>query len=165
MAARSRRSGTRRAPRRKTYWSQEIFDETLSTAGGGIVNDISHVSISLGNNAGGTCLRMVGNLNYFHSAASNEKFNLGIGVSVLTKDALTIGSVPDPLSDLEHDWYYWHAWEGNLGFADGQHSVDFDIRSSRRLREGFRLGWITQNFTQELVGLLRVRLRTLWILE
>ena len=97
--------------------------------------------------------------------AVNEIFNIGVGVAVITKDALSVGTVPDPLSDLEQDWYYWHSWEGNLGFADGQHYKEFDNRSARRLREGYRLAWIFQNFTQELVGEVQVNLRTLWTLE
>jgi len=128
------------------------------------VIDISHISISLGNNAGGTCLRLLGNLNYSTTAASFEEYNLGVGVAVVTADALTAGATPDPLSDLSQDWYYYHAWEGNLGF-EAQHYQEFDIRSARRLREGYRLGWVTQSFTMEVAGKLFVRLRSLWTLE
>ena len=128
------------------------------------VTDISHVSISLGNNAGGTCIRLLGNLSYHFPDALFETSNLGVGVTVITKDALSAGQVPEPLSDLEHDWYYWHAWEGIVGL-ENQHEQMFDIKTSRRIREGFRLAWISQNFTQEVATTLNVRLRSLWTLE
>jgi len=126
--------------------------------------DISHLTISLGDNAGGTCLRLMGNFTYGFNDAIFEDANIGVGVAVVTKDAMSIGTMPDPLSDLEHDWYYWHAWEGIVGL-ENQHEQTFDIRSARKLREGYRLAFISQNFTQELSTTLRVRLRTLWTLE
>ena len=143
---------------------QDNFDDTIPTIGASFVQDISHLSISLGNNAGGTCLRMIGNLNYYTEAAVSEVFNIGVGVVVVTAEALAAGVVPDPLSDTTQDWYYYHAWQGNLS-QDDQHTQNFDIRSARRLREGYALAWSTQNFTQEVAGKLSVRIRSLWTLE
>ena len=160
---RSRPSFRGRKAKQRVYWDQESFLVSPPSAGGSSVRDISHIMISTGVEPGGTCLRMVGNLNYYQTPASFEEFNIGIGVSIVTADALGEGSgaMPDPLTDLTHDWYYWHGWEGMLGL-EAQHNQVFDIRSSRRLREGFRLVWISQNFSQEVVGKLRVHLRTLW---
>jgi len=163
MPRTSRRYSTRRA-RRKTYWHQENFDLELGPASEGNVIDISHISISLGNNAGGTCLRLIGNLNYSSIVAGFEKYNYGVGVAVMTSDAIVAGATPDPLSDLSQDWYYYDAWEGILGL-ENNHTRYFDIRTARRIREGYRLGWVTQMFTQEVVGQMRVRLRSLWTLE
>jgi len=157
--------GARRGRKRPTYWAQEKFSTLLGPAADQASQDISHISISLGDNAGGTCLRVIGNLNYFHNAATFEQFNIGVGIAVVTKDALAAGALPDPLSDLEQDWYYWHSWEGLLGFSDGQHQENFDIRTARKLREGYRLAFMMQSFTQELEGEIQVNLRTLWTLE
>ena len=104
-------------------------------------------------------------MNLYQSGAMNfEDGNMGVGVAVVTADALATGQVPDPLSDLSQDWYYWHAWRGLLGF-EAQHYQQFDIKTSRCLREGYRLMWATQHFTQEVATLMQVNLRTLWTLQ
>ena len=163
MPRTSRRSGTKRV-RRKTYWHQEVIDHGLGPSSEQNVNDISHLSISLGNNAGGTCLRMVGNYNYSSVVAGFEQYNYGIGIAVVTKDALTAGVVPDPLTDQEQDWYYWDAWEGILGL-ENNYTKTFDIHTARKIREGYRLALVLENTTQEVVGQMRIRMRSLWTLE
>ena len=160
---RSRSSFRGRAARKKTYWDQNNFQANTTAVGFTSVRDISHILITGGQEAGGTCLRLVGNMNYMQIAASFEPFNFGVGVAVITNDALAAGAVPDPLTDLTHDWYFWYAWEGNLGF-EVQHTKEFDICSSRRLREGYRLVWVVQNLIQELPGQLQCNFRTLWTL-
>ena len=159
----SRRSFRGRGARKKTYWDQTAFVFNPGPSAFLAVRDISHVLISGGNEPGGTCLRLVGNLNYFQIAASFEVFNLSVGVGVVTNDALAVGAVPDSIVDLTHDWYWWHSWEGNLGF-EAQHNKEFDIRFARKLREGYRLVMVLENTVQELVGKVEVRLRTLWTL-
>ncbi len=82
---------------------------------------------------------------------------------LVTSDALASGGVPDALSDAQQDWYFWHAWRGELANT-GQlnYNFSFDIHSARKLREGYRLVWVTENPAVELLADLNVRLRTLW---
>ena len=159
----SRRSFRGRPARRKTYWDQNSFQFTPAAAPTLQVRDISNIHITDLSESGGTILRMIGQFNYYHEAASIETFNYGIGVAVITQDALAAGAVPDPQVDLNQDWYYWDSWEGVL-INEGQHQVNFDIRTARKLREGYRLVMVMQSFIQELAGFIRVDMRNLWTL-
>ena len=160
----SRRSFRSRGPKPKLSWDQTSFVHILALAGGSLVTDITNLHISAAGGAGiptGTCIRMVGNLTVFQRAIGVEEQNYNIGVSVMTADALFAGATPDPRDDVLQDWYYWRGWEGMVS-DDQNHEASFDIRSSRRLREGFRLAWVTQNSSTEVDAEMRVHLRTLW---
>ena len=129
--------------------------------------DISNLHITDLSEPLGTCLRMLGNGN-FHPAGTfslTEQYQFGVGVAVVTQDANFAGAVPDPLIDVLQDWYYWHAWNGLLSEATPNYQWSFDIRTARKLREGYRLVWVSQVFAEEIGSELKVNLRTLWTLS
>ena len=84
-----------------------------------------------------------------------------LGVAVVTRDG--IGAPPDPIDDPEQDWYFWDHWTGDLmNSGQSNFSRSFDIRSKRRLRQGYRLVLITQNTAQEFAHSVNFAFRTLW---
>ncbi len=156
-----RRSFRGRGARRRTTWDQNEFSSVMLLGSSKLVRDISNIHLSDLSEPTGTIIRMIGHYNYFQRAAAIEESNIAVGVCVVTAEALAAGTVPDPLTDVTQDWYYWDHWEGMVGL-DGQHQVNFDIRSSRRLRERYRLVWISQNAVQELDTEIQVSMRALW---
>ncbi len=161
-----RRSGSsfRRGTRRKTTWFQSTFTHSLTTSPVQLITDISHPAIVNNNEPIGTCLRLMGNYAYTPLVGTAQAdYNLAVGVCIVTIDALAAAAVPDPGADVTQDWYYWDSWEGGLLNAGlSTYTQRFDIRSARRLRDGYRLIWTTDNVTQELAGDVQIRLRTLW---
>jgi len=112
------------------------------------------------------CKRLIGTMTLTPvSGVAAQDYNVSIGIAVVTADAVAAGVVPDPVGDAQQDWYYWTAWEGELNSAGQSNwTKEFDIRTSRRLREGYRLMFQSENSVQELGATLFVRLRTLWSL-
>ena len=161
---RSRKSSSR--SRRKTTWSQTSFQHSLVPIGGQSATDITHPAIANNNEPTGTCVRLIGNWSFSPVVGvSLADYNMSVGITLLTIDALAAFAVPDPAADVTQDWYFWDSWGGGMQ-ADGSSNITraFDIRSSRRLREGFRLIWVTDNLVMELAGVLDVRIRTLWMM-
>jgi len=79
--------------------------------------------------------------------------------------------VPDPLGDQTQAWYYWRSQQFINVANTPQTSAlmwEFDIRTSRRVRGGFRLAWVSESLGGAGVysGLiLSVSIRTLWRLD
>jgi len=164
---RSRRSFRGRS--RPTTWEQIPNDFAM---GVGIVEqvlDLSNSQIINNTSSGGTCIRMIGEVTVEHAAkaAANEIVNLGIGIAVVTKDGLLAGEVPDPqaTTDQNQDWYFWTTIDRTLGPAganSGQIKVPIDIKTSRRLRGGYRLAMVFQKQLSELGYEVHVSMRLLW---
>ena len=89
-----------------------------------------------------------------------ETTNYGFGICVVTKDGLAGGAVPLPLSDFEQDWYWWEAGNQRQN-SESVITLPIDVRTSRRLRGGYRLALIGQNGVNELSTFVDVSLRTL----
>ena len=158
------RSSFRRGSRSKAVWSQSTFSHALPAGGFGFITNITHPAITNNSEPTGVCIRMLGNWSYSPDiGAAIGDYNVSMGVCVVTIDAFLASAVPDPASDVTQDWYFWNAWEGamiNTGLSN--QTGYFDIRSARRLREGYRLVWVSENVVMELAGTLQVNLRTLW---
>jgi len=167
-----RRSSSRstRRPRIRTTWNQS-FHEFVQTGGAQqTVFDISHPLITDNETSGGTCLRLIGDLRFENGGASADHITLGIGISVVTADSIfSSAAIPDPLADFRQDWYFWRASAWHLSPAGDPTSfvsIPIDIRSSRRIREGFRLAAIVDKaVTTETSWNLVLSLRTLWTLQ
>jgi len=159
----SRSSSRGGRARRKTTWDQSTINHTRGTAAGQSVTDISHPAIAANNEPTGTIRRWVGNWTLSPLTTGPAEYNVFIGIAVVTIDALAALAVPDPASDVTQDWYWWSAWEG--GIADlglSSRTMQFDIRTARRLREGYRLVLVSENLTQELASEFHLRARGLW---
>ena len=151
-------------PRRRTTWYNRIRKITQPSVGL-IITDLTHPMISSGFESTGTCVRLIIQLRATNITAVPDLVSLAVGVAVVTQDAVAAGfiAMPNPLTDVEQDWYLW--WYGNLGVSD--HTVlflDRDIRSARRLRGGYRLVLITETEVTELSTEISVMARTLWML-
>ncbi len=164
MPTRGRSRSSFRRARTKTVWSQNRFTHQLGIGGVESITDISHPAIGANNEPTGAILRMLGTWNVSPVVGGSlEDYEFAVGVSVVTIDALSAGATPDPLTDVTQDWYFWDSWLGKLNaVGTSTYTKSFDIRSSRRLREGFRLVWVTENPAIEIAGLLSMSLRTLW---
>jgi len=136
------------------------------------VVDISHPLITEGETSGGTCKRLIGSVKLEVATATNDHILLGIGILVVTADALAAGTIPLPQSDLRQDWYFWEVQAYHLenpaaGSSDRMVKVgNIDIHTARRLREGYRLVMVVEkSVTTEVAWNVQVGLRTLWTLQ
>jgi len=170
LRRRSFRGIRARGPRRRTTWVQRLSQFVMTGAASSQFIDISHPTIVAQENSGGVCLRMIGDLRFENADAAADHIVLGIGIAVVTLDAFTSGALPDPLGDLNHDWYFWRASAWHLpGVDPGQDAfttMPIDIRSSRRLRGGYRLIVIVEKeVTTEVSWNMVFSLRSVWALQ
>jgi len=165
-----RRSGTR--PR--TTWNQTRSNFVFTGAAGSVFLDLSHPTITSGENSGGSCIRVIGDVRFENAGANPDHINVGVAIMVVTEDALGAGVIPSPFTDLRQDFYFWRATAFHLDQAGGaQSSVDayvelakIDLRTSRRLREGYRLVMgVEKDATSEVSWNFTTSLRTLWRLQ
>ena len=110
--------------------------------------------------------------NFYYSldgvSVDPDVFHLGIGVGVVSLDALVAGAVPDPLSDFNQDWYYWTSRflkhvTANQGPPAQQWEID--IRSRRRLRGGYALMLAAETPIGGVDQELHIGMRNLWTQE
>ena len=162
---RNRRSSSRRGSR-PVAWQQTIASHSLTAAASIRVTDMSHSMISAGTEPIGTCRRILisANLEPGNSSAI-ATYNFFTGIAVVAAEGISSGEVPKPATAVQQDWYFWTGWEGQM-LDTGQQNFSFhaDIRSARRLREGYRLVLVTENNAQELISDIHYRIRTLWTL-
>jgi len=172
MRRRRRTSRSFRGTRRPTTWEQIPNKFLITAVGQSKILDLSNSQIINNLTSGGTCLRIIGSITVEHAAAAQalENVDMGFGICVITKDALAAGETPDPIGavDQNQDWYWWHTFNHEVGPAgtdEGLIKIPIDIRTSRRLRGGYRLALITQKTTTELGQDVVVSLRLLWALQ
>ena len=87
-------------------------------------------------------IRSIANFSLRNVGTDAAVHNMGVGMYVSTKTALDNLSFVDPLvgTSLNQDWYYWSARSLlKNDFAQEGKDWDIDIRSSRKLRNGYRL--------------------------
>jgi len=170
MASRQRgRRSSRRGIRARVYWQQSRFVHTLTSAGSTSVTDISHALIQSSAEPGGTVMRMILDMQMYAEDTSGE-IAWAMGVSLSTLDG--IQGPPDPIGDAQQDWYYWTGSpvsaisSGLVAGESANPKIAVDIRSKRRLREGFRLILVSESeptgSTQPAI--LAYNIRTLWAL-
>ena len=149
-------------PVRPMTWHNQSTTLSLTPAAGQKLVDLSHPRIQSGAEGTGTCIRMLLTVGIHNAAATTtpDITSIGIGVGVLTADALAALVSPDPLSDTDQDWYYW--WGGSRQVSSLGLEWSADIRSARKLRGGYRLVLVAENETNELTTVVDVTARTLW---
>ena len=165
---RRRRSSSRgfsRGPRVPTTWEQVLstFNRTIVLSQ--TILDITQLQISSGTTTGGTIVRSIGDISISSNDAAGDQGQFTVGICVVTKDAFTAGAVPDPLTDLEHDWYYWLSKELSFDFIGEVQHFLWDLRSARKLREGYRLVLVIDKGTTEGSIDFVVAMRNLWKLR
>ena len=168
MTTRGRTRKSFRRAKKATYWNQSVFTHSPLASGSQVVTDISHQLIGTVFEPGGTGLRMILHAQFLANDTAGQA-NVGFGVIRVTADAAIDGSVPDPMQDFNQDWYYWWGRFGvsvTSGLVIGVGSnptVDVDIRSARKLNEGWRLVLVTQTLVTSFVAPdIHFRVRTLW---
>ena len=119
--------------------------------------------------SGGTTKRMIGDIRIETSAIFADHVDLDVGILVVTADALAVGVVPDPATDATQDWYFWSHLDTHLPANDSntmnQGIIPIDIKTSRRLRQGYRLVLVLDKGTTASAVNLSVGLRILWNLQ
>jgi len=171
MRRRSRRSFTRK-PREKTTWDQTTAGFTMVAAVAQSVIDLTPLSItSLGfaGNSGGTIKRMIGDLRFETTGAGPDHVDVDIGIVVVTADALAAGAVPDPVSDFTTDWYFWKHLDQHLPSNNAesfnQGVIEWDIRTARKLRGGYRLALVIDKGASIFVLNFSFGMRGLWTIK
>ena len=94
-----------------------------------------------------TVIRMLGHFTSFFTAGgtvvAGDKAFIGIGIGVVSSDAVSAGagSVPDPSGEPDYPWLYWTEFTLDAIVVSpeqtggvGSVTKDFDIRSMRKLK-------------------------------
>ncbi len=165
---RSRRGGSARI---KTTWNNSALTFTLGTAGVVTFANLTPRPLSIGDESHGTavCKRAIMNFKAVQlESASNVPQNFGIGLYVSTRQAISQLEILLPLGagNTNQDWYYW---TGRSTYGEtnevGQSSPDWDvdIRTSRRLREGYGLVLAIEPASANTSGIIiTASVRLLW---
>jgi len=158
-----RRRVVSRGAKMRTSWEQRIFSFVLAAAGTQSVADLTPEPMRTSNFGTSTIRRMILHATLLNdAAASTTAINSAIGVSVITADAFGAAAVPDPLDDVNQDFYYWAHRTFMDRSGNSQFDWDADIRSMRRLRAGYKLVLIVHSPVNEVASQLDVSVRTLW---
>ncbi len=168
--ARSARSLSRRRGSfaRPTNWENLIVDFSHPSAASTVFLDMTPSPIRSLSSGVATIVRMIGHMEWFSANSTGPPpvaMHITCGVAVVTADAIAGAVLPDPLDEAEHGWLYWTNRTLLLG-QDGQGkaitSWDFDIRTSRKLRGGYGLVFITETVAEEFASVARLSIRNLW---
>ena len=141
---RQSRGRFRRSARTPTRWETLNF-AMVHAAGASIVFADITVEPVLDNEAGtATIRRVIAHVNYAPVGLGTHEF--AIGIAVVTMDAMAAGALPDPLGDFQQGWYYWTQRPMLVDAEAGLRTLDFDfdVRTMRKLRGGYRLALITE---------------------
>jgi len=159
----SRRSRSSRGPRARTTWVQWglIFPMTPS-AGPIIVADLTPLPMRTNPDTIGqaTLIRAIGTLTYRIAVNGTDPHHCAVAMGVISHEAFNQTALLDPLGDSQQPWYYWSFMSAMLTGDD--HEERFDLRTSRRLRPGYKMVMFVNNPLQEQSGFLSVSLRLLY---
>ncbi len=162
---RRRQTGTRA----KTTWAQHALTFTLLPTGTTVFADLTPPPLLIsGEEFGHGSATLKRAIMSFTLAQLTQEANvmqtMGLAMYVSTSRAVADSAIRDALFESEADWYYWTA-RGQLRETDFplQESWDVDLKTQRRLREGYKLVMTAQAAvanTQTMV--LTVGARLLW---
>ncbi len=88
-----------------------------------------------------------------------------MGITIMTNDAFFAVASPDPEGDFQQSWYYWNRWQTTFPtVAQVQRAMPMvDLRSSRRLRSGFKLVMVNETPATNTVAFeVHIAMRNLW---
>ena len=160
--ARPRRRPNRSSTRRPTTWTQDITSVALTVAAQNLVQDITPNQVQQGYSPTATLRRLIATFELSNDGVGTEYFPLHVGMSVVTDDALGVGALPDPETDLDQDFYYWTYRKPKLNASEVGLAWTYDTKSMRRLREGYRMVVMMSHPIYEVTGRLDMGIRTLW---
>ena len=168
-----RRSPVRRArsPRRKVSWESLAFEFSLTAAASGGKADLSPEPMQTVHAGVGTATLhraiLHYDVTYLDGNVDLGQSFLSTGLVVVSQDGFSGGTLPDPESDFNQDWYYWTRRMHKQNIIDNPPitSWDADIRSKRRLRGGYTLALRVQNPINPDPLEVHVSMRLLWSQE
>ena len=108
-----------------------------------------------------TVLRLLGSVTYTSRLSSaDDPLHAAIGVYVISEEAFDQVAFMDPLADVQQGWYYWTFLTSSVQNFPG--TVHFDIRTSRKLRQGYKLVAVANNPLNDEVSDITLNARALW---
>ncbi len=129
------------------HWEGTTMTTTALSA------DATGIGFSFVQDEAWTVMRMIGEIMIRPEAtlAAGDHCNVGIGIGVVSTDAVAVGgtAVPDPVTEGDYPWLYWRVFgfdfQGtDLESASASNSVreTFDVRSMRKLKPRESLAFI-----------------------
>ncbi len=100
-----------------------------------------------------TILRCRGSLLYSldESQQVNDKMKVGLGLGIISSDAFTASTLPDPSGEAEYPWLWWHEVQLGSDLAVGINNlgqnvarIDLDTKAMRKIKPGQTLTLVTQ---------------------
>ncbi len=164
-----RRSRSRRGSSRglRTTWAQFGIEFNLTAPTGPIVfADLTPEPMisELSTIGQAKVLRMIGSLVYSADIISaTDPLHATLGIYVGIHEAIIGGALLDPQSDLQQAWYYWTFL--SVLQPSTPTTLEFDIRTSRRLRAGYKLIAVANNPFNAQVSKISLSLRLLWQIQ
>ncbi len=80
-----------------------------------------------------------------------DKARIAVGLGIISTDAFNGGTVPDPASEAEYPWLYWHDFQLGSSLAVGinnegssSYRFEVDTKAMRKIRPGESLCWQAQ---------------------
>jgi len=129
-----------------TSWENLAFGINLPAGANIVVSDLTPEPMQ--NNLVGTAtlVRSIMAFNHMLPGQDLAVITVAVGITVMTNDAFFALASPDPLSDFQQDWYYWHLHDSMRvsGPTENSNRWNADIRSARRLRGGFKLVMVVE---------------------
>ncbi len=164
VRTRSRRSF--QGVRTPTRWENLIFEFVQTAAASQNILDLTPEPMATDLQGTATIKRMIGKLQVVSLSDAGSAQETLIGIAVITNDAFAAGAVPDPLTDAQQSWYYWnHIIVVPVGGAPHVTVVDFDMRTMRKLRGGYKLVAVVQNGTNVIALTVFATFRNLWVVD
>ena len=135
MTTRRPRSRSFRRTPQKTLWEQ--ISPTGSLASGAEQTSDLTADIVAEHETRAKATRLIGKL-WVGDPGVSGKYTFALGIGIMSLDGFNGGNVPDPLTDLDHSWWFH---EAVIKHFSGSNDVQMpiDIKTSRNLQRGFRL--------------------------
>ena len=155
-----------RSPGRKinTTWKNYGIEFAMTAAAGPIVfSDLTPLPMrtQTDNLGSATILRLVGSVTFTTDGnTTSNPAHAAIGIYVLSDEAFDSLAFADPLADVQQPWYYWTFT--TIANTSTPQVIPFDIRTSRRLRQGYRLMAVTNNVLNDQQTKITLSARAVW---
>ncbi len=159
------RTSFRGGPRKPTRWENLLFEVVVTAVASQDVFDLTPEPMATDLQGTATLKRMICHvdINPVVSAGMNTFL---MGICVVTNDAFAAAAVPDPLTDAQQSWYYWtQRVYSAVNAAEARVSWDFDMRTMRKLRGGYKLIGVLQNPTNQSNQTVSLAFRNLWTVD
>jgi len=161
------RRGRSRSPTSAVSWRQ--FAVTLALAAGAnqVVSDLTPPPMRADLTGTATIVRSLMSFNHMLGSVNAVPSRVGVGITIMTNDAFFALAPPDPAGDESQGWYYWtereqlHELVGDNG---SNLAWEADVRSSRRLRGGFKLVLVVETIAGAHIDAseLHISMRNVW---